>query len=243
MQAAALTSIAGLMDDTASTRSSTVRGADGEEDEEDEGDDDDGTLSTTSRWSRTAELDAADFDVTSWVDGVLERQTLGELLRTYNAVLGDMRALDAERKALVYDNYSKLIRATEMIGQMRGRMGGMGPVVGTLDGVVGGVLGRVEEVRAEVRGRAGNQKSDREKILRVLETPEQIRIMVAEGKEAEAKARWESVRRVLLRWKERGVGGQDDVQDCLDDGDAALRGEAAGPTSWVHQRPTVSSPS
>lgn len=40
---------------------------------------------------------------------------LEDLLRLYTQVVGEVRALDAEKKALVYDNYSKLITATETI--------------------------------------------------------------------------------------------------------------------------------
>ena len=40
---------------------------------------------------------------------------LEELVRAYARVVGETRALDAEKKALVYDNYSKLISATETI--------------------------------------------------------------------------------------------------------------------------------
>lgn len=45
----------------------------------------------------------------------MAESTLQELLKLYTRVLGEVRALDAEKKALVYDNYSKLITATETI--------------------------------------------------------------------------------------------------------------------------------
>lgn len=44
---------------------------------------------------------------------------LEDLLRLYTQVVGEVRALDAEKKALVYDNYSKLIAATETIRKVR----------------------------------------------------------------------------------------------------------------------------
>lgn len=53
---------------------------------------------------------------------VLKEKTLAELLVTYGGVLREIGALEAEKKALVYDNYSKLISATEMIGRLRGGM-------------------------------------------------------------------------------------------------------------------------
>ncbi|PNY23419.1 Vacuolar protein sorting-associated protein 51 [Tolypocladium capitatum] len=62
-----------------------------------------------------SELDAEDFDAEAHVRQVIAGSGLEELLRLYVQVVGEVRALDAEKKALVYDNYSKLIAATETI--------------------------------------------------------------------------------------------------------------------------------
>lgn len=62
-----------------------------------------------------SEIDADGFDAEAYVRLGLKNSSLEELLKTYTRVLGEIRALDAEKKALVYDNYSKLITATETI--------------------------------------------------------------------------------------------------------------------------------
>lgn len=62
-----------------------------------------------------SDIDAADFDADEYVARVVAESSLEQLLRLYTRVLGEVRALDAEKKALVYDNYSKLITATETI--------------------------------------------------------------------------------------------------------------------------------
>lgn len=62
-----------------------------------------------------SELDGPDFDPEEHVSKVVAESSLEELLRLYTRVVGEVRALDAEKKALVYDNYSKLITATETI--------------------------------------------------------------------------------------------------------------------------------
>ena len=62
-----------------------------------------------------SDIDAADFDADEYVGRVVAESSLEQLLRLYTRVLGEVRALDAEKKALVYDNYSKLITATETI--------------------------------------------------------------------------------------------------------------------------------
>lgn len=66
-----------------------------------------------------SEIDAAGFDADAYIKTKLRDSSLEELLRTYTRVLGEIRALDAEKKALVYDNYSKLITATETIRKVR----------------------------------------------------------------------------------------------------------------------------
>ncbi len=183
---------------------------------------------------------------------MLETQSLGELLRTYNGVLQDIRALDAEKKALVYDNYSKLIAATETIRKMRDNMGsGVGSMGMTLDPAIRSVYERAETIKSELRkgmsesqrremevgeeerGKVEKRRRAREVVVRVLDTPEKIRRLVSEGKEDEARTVWESSLTLLERWKERGVGGSD-VLDCIEDGEAALRGEPANEMSWVN---------
>lgn len=66
-----------------------------------------------------SEIDAEGFDADAYVQTKLRESGLEDLLKTYTRVLGEIRALDAEKKALVYDNYSKLITATETIRKVR----------------------------------------------------------------------------------------------------------------------------
>lgn len=62
-----------------------------------------------------SEVDTDGFDADAYVKSKLKNSSLEELLKTYTRVLGEIRALDAEKKALVYDNYSKLIESTKTI--------------------------------------------------------------------------------------------------------------------------------
>jgi hypothetical protein len=199
-----------------------------------------------------SEFDSPNFDAEAYVKQALETQSLGEFLRTYNGVLQDIRALDAEKKALVYDNYSKLIAATETIRKMRDNMGsGMGSMGMTLDPAIRSVYERAETIKGELRrgmseeqrremeigeeerGKVDRRRKAREVVVRVLDTPEKVRRLVSEGKEDEARRVWESSLALLERWRERGVGGSD-VLDCIKDGEAALRGEPPSEKSWVN---------
>lgn len=180
-----------------------------------------------------SELDSPSFDAEAYVRSALASAGLADLLRLYARVLGEMRALDAEKKALVYDNYSKLIAATETIRRMRTNMDPLNPVASTLDPAIGrvyemargcreGVRGQIEEGKGAGGAERERRKRTREVVREVLGVPARLRRLVAEGKVEEARSVWELPRRLLLSWKEKEVGGQD-VDVCIQEGDAALR--------------------
>ncbi|KAL2151316.1 hypothetical protein VTH82DRAFT_6414 [Thermothelomyces myriococcoides] len=236
-----------------------------------------GSASSPSLPSATrppSELDLPNFDAEAYVANLLATSSLTDLLRTYTSVLGEMRALDAERKALVYDNYSKLIAATETIRRMRGGAQtaagaagaaadsassstsssssssaiGAGVGAASLEAVVEGIYRRAADLREELRAsvaaqtsaetsrggsrtggeadeKAARRERTKELAREVVKVPGRVRKLVEEGKVEEAKKEWEMPRRLLVRWKELGVGG-DDVPTLIEEGDAALR-EAA----------------
>ncbi|EHA50380.1 hypothetical protein MGG_03267 [Pyricularia oryzae 70-15] len=182
-----------------------------------------------------SELDAPGFDPQAYVAKAAAESSLTDLLRTYARVLGETRALDAEKKALVYDNYSKLITATETIRKMRENMDPLNPMASTLDPAIAYIYTQASSIRDTMRKNlprpeersataadAERRKRTRELAMIVLATPARLHELVAEGKHEEAEREWELPRRLLVSWKERGLGG-DDVATCLDAGDAALR--------------------
>ncbi|KAJ9149171.1 Vps51 domain-containing protein [Coniochaeta hoffmannii] len=181
-----------------------------------------------------SELDSPSFDAEAYVRSALSSSGLADLLRLYARVLGEMRALDAEKKALVYDNYSKLIAATETIRRMRTNMDPLNPVASTLDPAIGrvyemardcreGIKAQIEEGRGdEERQRLERRKRTREVVREVLGVPDRLRVLVAQGKIEEARREWELPRRLLVSWKEKGAGGGD-VDVCIREGDAAVR--------------------
>ena len=66
-----------------------------------------------------AELDREGFDAATYVKSLLEKESLESVLKVEGALVSEIRGLDGERKALVYDNYSKLIAATDTIQKVR----------------------------------------------------------------------------------------------------------------------------
>ncbi|KAH8886486.1 hypothetical protein GQ53DRAFT_344868 [Thozetella sp. PMI_491] len=197
-----------------------------------------------------SELNSPNFNADAYVTKTLASSSLSELLRVYTRVLGEIRALDAEKKALVYDNYSKLISATETIRKMRSNMDPLNPMARTLDPAIASIYQQAcsirEELRKEARPPAGprDDGADAEALDRrrrtkavaaeILRVPDRLRLLVREGSLEEARREWELPRRLLERWKEEGIGGSD-VDTLLEEGDAILRDEdspsASGRTS------------
>ncbi|KAI0886691.1 Vps51/Vps67-domain-containing protein [Annulohypoxylon maeteangense] len=185
-----------------------------------------------------SEMDKPDFDAESFVKKALAENGMEELLRLYTRVLGETRALDAEKKALVYDNYSKLITATETIRKMRTNMDPLNPMASTLDPAIAQIYSQASAIRDSLRksvpppdaartaAEEARKRKARTKQLatEVLDAPDKIRALVNEGRLEDARQAWKMPRRLLLVWKEQGVGGID-VDACIEDGDAALKGE------------------
>ncbi|KAK3953292.1 Vps51/Vps67-domain-containing protein [Pseudoneurospora amorphoporcata] len=215
-------------------------------------------------------LDSPDFSAQPYLSELLQSSTLAELLKTYARILQEIRALDAEKKALVYDNYSKLISATETIRKMRTSMfdsnsstaDKLDPMTSTLDAVLGKVYQLASGIRGELRQRLSEggesaarrreaeQEQDRDLLegiddeeerrrrkdrrdktrelaREVARVPERLRGLMKEGKKEEAAREWEMPRRLLERWKERGVGGED-VGRLLEEGDAIVKEDDEG---------------
>ncbi|TQN71828.1 Vacuolar protein sorting-associated protein 51-like protein [Colletotrichum shisoi] len=184
-----------------------------------------------------SELDSPSFDADAYVRKALAENTLDDLLRVYTRVLGEIRALDAEKKALVYDNYSKLISATETIRKMRANMDPLNPMASTLDPAIAGIYAQASSIRDSLRktvappdsmeredeAAAARRRRTRQLAKEVVGTPERLRALVREGKIEEARKKWEMPRRLLEVWIEKGVGGKD-VVECLEEGDAVFGG-------------------
>ncbi|KAK1831257.1 Vps51/Vps67-domain-containing protein [Podospora conica] len=185
---------------------------------------------TTSGSGPSSELDSPSFDASAFVASTLASSSLADLLRVYARVLGEIRALDAEKKALVYDNYSKLISATETIRRMRTTMDPLSPMAGALDVVVGRIYEEAVGVREGLRAELGGDRREpegrrrtRELAREVLGVVGRLRGLMEEGREEEARTEWEVPRRLLVRWKEMGVGGED-VGALIEEGDGIVGG-------------------
>jgi len=177
-----------------------------------------------------SELDASDFDAEAYVKSVLAGQGLEGVLRVEGGLINEIRGLDGERKALVYDNYSKLITATDTIRRMRSNMepampttSMLGPAVGHIAEVAGSLAKEAGERQggdgerdgdgrgAELEGRAEARRKQRDTVRWVLRTPRRLGALLDDGRREEAEKDWEEVKGLLEKWE--GVAGVEEHRD------------------------------
>jgi thioredoxin-like negative regulator of GroEL len=129
-------------------------------------------------------------------------------------LVGDVRTLDGERKALVYDNYSKLIRAVETIGKMRRSMDDrgapltmtktLGPAIAFVAETAGGLIKEGEEQRRKIKEARGeepsNNKAEKDTVRWVLAAPQRLEKLLSEEKREDAEKDWKEVRQLLDAW-------------------------------------------
>lgn len=87
------------------------------------------------------DLDAPSVDANEYVAKLLTGGSLSELARTAAGLEHEINTLDSEQKSLVYNNYKKLIRASETLGYIAG--------TGPLDGLEA-MVPQFEEIAAMV---------------------------------------------------------------------------------------------
>jgi hypothetical protein len=164
-------------------------------------------------------LDSDGFDAGAYVRSLLESSSLKALLGTENELVGEVRGLDGERKALVYDNYSKLISATDTIKKMRSNMDPLSPATSTLAPAISHIAESAKGLADELAGKGDDDGwAEREKrgnsVRWVLEAEGRLRTLARDGRRDEMEREWDSVRHVLNKWK--GVKGVAEVRSACE---------------------------
>ena len=173
---------------------------------------------------RESELDKPDFDPTTYVSGLLSKESIDGVLRVEAGLVCEIRNLDGEKKALVYDNYSKLIAATDTIKNMRERMDPLTPTTSTLTPAIGHIAESAASLSNELReSHAASapqleaQKRQREQkatVQWILNAPGRLQELLENDRRDEAEKQWEEVERLLSKWN--GVRGVSEVREaCL----------------------------
>ncbi|OAP58515.1 hypothetical protein AYL99_07605 [Fonsecaea erecta] len=205
----------------------------------------DSTIATTSTAipeapssSLAAHLDDPSFDAESFVSDLLKTASLRDILKTESSLVSEIRTLDGERKALVYDNYSKLIKAVGTIAEMQKGMhkekeqdirasvlarqkSEQNP---SLDSValLGEKLDRLLKVvkefgpgttdgeRAAKSMEARRMRTQKESVKWALNAPVRLQQMIDRGEKEGAEREYIHVAEVLDRWS--GVDGVEELR-------------------------------
>lgn len=185
-----------------------------------------------------SKLDKPDFDPSTYVQDLLKREGVEGVVKVEAGLLSEIRTLDGEKKALVYDNYSKLITATETIRKMREKMDPLTPTTSTLTPAIGHIAESASSLSEQVKKGHGGQsaaettsaakkdRAERGTVRWVLDAPVRLRQLRDDGKGDEAERQWKVVEGLLNNWS--GVRGVEDVRrKCLEalESDGAVPGE------------------
>lgn len=182
--------------------------------------------STSLEHERESEFDKADFDTPAYISGLLAKESIDGVLKVEAGLISEIRSLDGEKKALVYDNYSKLIAATDTIKSMREKMDPLTPTTSTLTPAIGHIAETAATLSSDLKksyARSGGQldveaqkkaKTQQETVKWVLAAPDRLRRIVQGGQRDEARSEWEEVKAMLGKWS--GVRGVDEVREsCI----------------------------
>ncbi|RMZ85334.1 hypothetical protein DV737_g783, partial [Chaetothyriales sp. CBS 132003] len=156
-----------------------------------------------------AKLDDPSFEADKFVPSLLASGSLQDILRTEAVLVSEIRNLDGECKALVYDNYSKLIKAVGTIGDMQR---------GKLEGKLQGLEAIARELNPTVRAGEGDGRREaeerrktrkqRELVRWVLAAPTRLESLCKADKREDAELEWAKVKQLLDRWGNvKGVEG------------------------------------
>jgi len=166
-----------------------------------------------------SELDKEGFDPEQYVKDILAREGLEGVMRVEAGLISEIRTLDGEKKALVYDNYSKLIAATDTIRKMRTNMDPLTPTTATLTPAIGHIAETATALSESLRKQHGDggtsetqkKKKEQQELVRwVLDAPSRLGKLVEDGREEEAKTEWSRVSSLLDKWTP--VSGVKDVR-------------------------------
>ncbi|KAF2838563.1 hypothetical protein M501DRAFT_934410 [Patellaria atrata CBS 101060] len=181
----------------------------------------------------SSELDKEGFNAEAYVASVLAREGLEGVLKVEGGLMSEIRGLDGERKALVYDNYSKLIAATDTIRKMRSNMDPLTPTTNTLSPAISHIAETAAALSSSLIDRTPappkitaddisppTQQRQKQTVKWVLAAPTRLRSLVASGDIDSAEEDWAEVKNLLNKWD--GVQGVDEVRKRCE---AALKGE------------------
>ena len=78
-----------------------------------------GSLHTQQSSVDPCDIDGASFDVEQYMEEAMQGERMKQMLEKTSNIRGEVKQLDNDMQMLVYENYTKFIKATDTIGRMR----------------------------------------------------------------------------------------------------------------------------
>lgn len=103
---------------------------------------------------RDDDLDQQGFDAKRYFDAMVASGQLPDLVKRHSELETAVKSLDADMQMLVYENYSKFIRATDVIKQMKFTIDGIEPDLKCLEGNLSRINVHQKKAEDGVSGRA-----------------------------------------------------------------------------------------
>ncbi|MCJ1475204.1 hypothetical protein MMC13_003864 [Lambiella insularis] len=179
---------------------------------------------------KESELDQEGFDAEGYVRKVLRKENLEGVLKIEGGLVNEIRGLDGERKALVYDNYSKLITATDTIRKMRTNMDPLTPTTSNLAPAIAHIATTAASLAHALRDRVKvpsivenvevmglddeGRERQRQTVRWVLDAPRRLQQSVESGERERARRDWEEVRDLLNQWN--GTKGVEETRQACE---------------------------
>ena len=160
---------------------------------------------TTTTTTPSNPLDSQGFDVDGYVQGMLRKGKLQDLLSQDAAVAREVVELDEELQMLVYGNYNNFINATQLISGMRTSVNDMAAKMDALKANITNIVDTHTDVQARLRpSREAMLKlvtvdSSLKKIDFLVQLPDRLAAALKEGKLTAVARYWSAGRAILTR--------------------------------------------
>jgi len=155
-------------------------------------------------------LDISGFNPDNFVNSMMQKLRLRDLMSAHVAMAHEVRALNSELQALVYQNYSKFLDSTDSIRVMRKELFSMGSRLRDLQGEMKRVADSSARIDARIRprrqsvGELGEVRSVLQRLETVFALPTKLRMALDRGSLDIATGYYAAARPVLDAFGHQG---------------------------------------
>jgi hypothetical protein len=164
-------------------------------------------LESPNKEQEVRDIDSPHFDAKSFFEHCVQTDSLPQLFARENSLVSDIRAFDSDLQALVYDNYSKFLGASETVRSLSTKITTLSEEMGQLKSNLTGVAQHSDEIGSALE--PNRQRIQRlvgisrllERVQFISKLPVQLRACLKTGKCASAVNVWTKVEGILVSQK------------------------------------------